>query len=103
MVLFSMNSPALSYLGQLGSKMGRGAVILSCFCCAASFAMDFSAPLQNVQASVNGSIVNYKVLDPGRGLVSGSTNMGPVYISPLTTNGGIVTWLAGNTVFYEIY
>lgn len=86
--------------------MGRGAVILSWFCCASSFAMDFSAPLQNVQYTLSnmGGTVTYQVFDPGRGIfVTGGTNTPAGYISTPTTNGGVVAWLAGTTVHYRIY
>src|SRR6266404_1179144 len=72
-------------------------VIFSCFCFSSAFAIDFSAPLQNVQASLSGSTVNYSVFDPGRGIfVSGSANTPAGYISTPTANGGVVSWLAGN-------
>ena len=79
-------------------------VILSCFCFSSAFAIDFSAPLQNVQASLSGSTVSYSVFDPGRNIVvPGSANTPANYISTPTTNGGVVSWLAGNTVYYVIY
>src|SRR5437660_4725859 len=69
-------------------------------CCAPCFAADFSAPLQDVQVSVNGQVVTYQVFDPERGaFVQQSATMPPGFISNPTTNGGVVAWLAGNTVY----
>ena len=64
---------------------------------------DFSAPLQDVQAAINGSTVNYQVFDPARGTIQGSTTSPGVFISQPSTNGGVVAWVAGDTVHCRIY
>src|SRR5438477_10978659 len=82
----------------------RGITWLLWFSCETGFALDFSGPLQDVQAWVTGNQVTYQAFDPQAGsFVQESTNMPPGYISNPTTNGGVVAWLAGSTVYYEIY
>src|SRR6266700_2938706 len=81
-------------------------VIFFCFCFSSAFAIDFSAPLQNVQATLIGSTVTCTVFDPGRGIFVQTNATTPAgYISTPSTNGGVVAWLAGNgtagTVYYR--
>src|SRR5881296_732172 len=77
---------------------------LAWLCCATAFGTDFSGPLQDVQATLNGSVVSYQVFDPGRNIfVAGSANTPANYISNPSVNGGVVAWLAGTNVYYRIY
>src|SRR5436305_1289069 len=69
-------------------------LILACWCCATGFAIDFSAPLQDVQVNVNGGLVSYQVFDPRRNIfVAGSANTPANYISTPISAGGVVTWV----------
>src|SRR5205823_5564443 len=82
--------------------IGHWSLVISSFCCATAFASDFSGPLQDVQASINGNVVNYQVYDPAGGFIIGSTTNAVGPLNPITS-GGVVTWLAGQTVNYQIY
>ena len=62
---------------------------------------DYSAPLQDVQASAAGSTVSYSVFDPVVGVKSDSTNSGPT--SDLLKTNGVVTWSSGTSIYYRIY
>jgi len=87
--------------GGLGIR--HWALVIFLFCCATASASDFSGPLQDVQASLDGNVVTYRVYDPAGGFALGSTTNAPGFISNPTTSGGVVTWLAGQTVNYQIY
>src|ERR1051326_1226987 len=75
--------------------------------CATGLAIDFSAPLQDVQVTVNGSQVTYQVFDPRRNIfAAGSANTPANYISIPSSTNGVVAWVtsgsSGSTVYYRI-
>ncbi len=76
-------------------------------CCATTFASDFSGPLQDVQVTVNGSLITYSVVDPVLGNRQGAANTPGSFISTPANSGGVVTWVASDTsgsrIYYVIY
>ena len=63
---------------------------------------DYSAPLDNPEASYLSGLVSYSIFDPAQNqTMRGSVPSGPP--GGLSTNSGVVAWSSGSTVFGRVY
>ena len=67
-------------------------------------AFDFQAPLTDVTAWIDGSIVRFRVYDPSRGQwMEGYHSGGGITPTNLTNQDGVVSFLVTSTVYFYVY